>query len=81
MILEYLKQRNTLTPLEALHKFGCLRLGARVWELKKRGYDIVEQLVETEGGKHVAEYRLATKSEELKVSSEDHERADLVENK
>jgi hypothetical protein len=59
MILEYLKHGNRLTPLEALHRFGCLRLGARIWDLKQRGYDIEMQLSEVAGGKHVAEYRLA----------------------
>lgn len=57
-ILEYLKQGNSLTPLEALNRFGCLRLGARIYELKKANYPIEMKLLETPSGKHVAEYRL-----------------------
>lgn len=73
MILEYFKRGGTLTPLEALHKFGCLRLGARVWDLKKRGYDIVEHLVEIEGGKHVAEYRMAIGTPQSPISEKKEE--------
>lgn len=58
MILNHLRSGNSLTPLEALGKFGCLRLGARVYDLKQRGHPIEMKLVETESGKHVAEYRL-----------------------
>jgi hypothetical protein len=58
MILEYLSAGYKLTPLEALSLFGCLRLGARVWDLKKRGYNIVMQLVEMENGKRVAQYSI-----------------------
>ena len=61
MILEYLRKGYSITPLEALKEFGCFRLGARIWELKQRGYNIEMQLSEVMGGKHVAEYRLAKK--------------------
>ena len=44
-ILEYLRRGNALTPLEALDRFGCFRLGARVWELKQAGYRIVTQMI------------------------------------
>ena len=33
-IREYLELGFKLTPLEALNKFGCLRLGARIYDLK-----------------------------------------------
>ena len=36
---------NTLTPLEALEKFGCLRLGARIFALRKKGVNIQMRLV------------------------------------
>ena len=35
MILDYLMGGETLTPMEALSRFGCLRLGARVYEINK----------------------------------------------
>lgn len=55
-ILEYLQTGKTLTPLEALDKFGCLRLGARIHDLKKIGCDITRDLVQTPSGKRVAQY-------------------------
>ena len=56
-ILEYLQKGNSITPIEALDKFGCFRLSARIWELKKDGYDI-ETVIETNGNKKLASYRL-----------------------
>jgi len=56
-ILKHLKQGNTITPLEALNKFGCMRLGARIYDLKKKGYNIEPKIVEQDG-KHYAEYKL-----------------------
>jgi len=43
--------------LDALNKFGCFRLGARIWELKKEGIDIISRMVEKDG-KRFAEYRI-----------------------
>lgn len=34
-ILAYLQEGNTITPLEALRKFSCLRLGARISEISE----------------------------------------------
>jgi len=44
-ILNLLKRGRKITPLDALKKFGCFRLGARIWELKKEGYEIESQFV------------------------------------
>lgn len=40
-ILSYLKAGNSITPLDALQLFGCFRLGARIWDLRKSGVEIV----------------------------------------
>ena len=38
-ILDYLLDGHTITPLEALEKFNCFRLGARIKDIEKRvGY-------------------------------------------
>lgn len=34
-ILEYMLAGNTITPLEALRKFGCLRLTSRIWDIEQ----------------------------------------------
>lgn len=57
-ILEALRRGETLTPLDALKRFGVFRLGARIFDLKKAGYNIEMRLIETPSGKHVAEYFL-----------------------
>ena len=57
MILEHLKHGYTITPIEALNKFRCMRLGARIWDLKKRGYKIDTEFVES-GKKRYASYKL-----------------------
>jgi hypothetical protein len=56
-ILQYLKQGHSLTPADALHKFGCFRLAARVDDLRKAGHDIKTVIIEV-NGKRFAEYRL-----------------------
>jgi hypothetical protein len=59
-ILEFLKAGNTITALEALDRFNCLRLGGRVFDLKKRGFNIESEMVKLNNGKRVARYRLAS---------------------
>jgi hypothetical protein len=57
-ILAHLETGASLTPLEALDRFGCFRLGARCWELKMAGWPIVTEMVKLASGKRVASYRL-----------------------
>lgn len=56
-ILNYLRSGNSITPLEALNSFGCLRLGARIHDLKRQGHNITAESVEL-NGKRVASYRI-----------------------
>lgn len=46
LILEYLRRFGSITPAEALGEFGCMRLGARIWDLKRDGHDITMELVQ-----------------------------------
>ena len=46
-ILFHLKKGYSITPLEALKLFGSFRLGARIYELKKRGYLIQKKMIIT----------------------------------
>lgn len=57
-ILDYMATGKGITPLTALKRFGCLRLGARAYDLKKQGHPIVSRMVRRNGAT-VAEYRLA----------------------
>lgn len=39
-ILRHLQDFGSITPVTALWDYGIMRLGARIWDLKRRGYDI-----------------------------------------
>jgi hypothetical protein len=58
-ILELLKA-GPVTPMDALQRAGCMRLGARIWELRQMGHPIVREWYETPTGKRVARYSLQT---------------------
>ena len=55
-ISRHLAQGKTITSLEALRLFGCLRLSGRIFELRKRGLNIKSKTVRTLTGKNIAEY-------------------------
>lgn len=56
MIRDHLKTHGSITPLTALEKYGCMRLGARIGELKKDGFPVTSTMKELPSGKRVAEY-------------------------
>ena len=58
-ILEYMRQGNSITPLEALNLFGCMRLDARIYALSQAGHVIHREMVhDKRTGKKYASYRL-----------------------
>ena len=58
VILALLRLRpQGITPLEALDDLGCMRLAARIAELREAGHNIVT-VNESANGKHYARYRL-----------------------
>lgn len=57
-ILKHLKSGKSLTPLEALKRFGCWRLSGRILELRQQGWPVVTRTVRR-GGKAYASYRMA----------------------
>lgn len=44
MVLEYIKKRGSITQLDALSHLHCMRLGARVKELRDEGIQIKTSL-------------------------------------
>lgn len=56
-ILAMLK-RGPVTPLDALQEAGCLRLAARIADLRAEGHDITTEEFKTPNGKHIARYHL-----------------------
>ena len=65
-ILNYLKEGNSLSPLEALNLFGSLRLGARIHELRHGQYDgtFYDIVEEPHEGKQYSLYRLREPKQE-----------------
>jgi hypothetical protein len=57
-ILIYLKTGKSLTPLEALKKFGCFRLAARISDLRSQGHTIWTNYI-TKDNKTFAAYKLS----------------------
>ena len=57
-ILIYLKSGKSLTPLEALKKFGCFRLAARISDLRSQGHTIWTDYI-TKKNKTFAAYKLS----------------------
>jgi hypothetical protein len=54
--LAYLEEHDSITPLEALHEFGCFRLAAVIARLRDEGHIIRTDIAE--GEKKYAIYTL-----------------------
>ena len=57
-VLEHLLTGASITPMEALHIAGSLRLSERIRELEAEGVSISHTMVKV-GNKRVMSYRLA----------------------
>ena len=64
-ILSHMKRYGSITPLTALDKYGCMRLAARVNDLRYSGHLITTEMVKA-GTKRFARYRLDTKNPEAR---------------
>ena len=54
----HLEMGRSITPLQALEKWGCMRLSARIHDLRRVGWNIVTNQTRI-GNKTVAKYKLA----------------------
>jgi len=63
-ILSALQTGRSITALEALHEFGCLRLAARIKDLRRSGHPIRSKMVHTNEGKRIAVYELDTPTDD-----------------
>lgn len=61
-VLEYMKDFGSITPIEAMHDIGCMRLAARIADLREQGFPIGRRMKTSKNryGKDVtfAEYYL-----------------------
>ena len=56
-ILIHLQAGTSINPIQALNLYGCFRLGARIYDLKKAGFEIDSRLIHENGVKY-AEYSM-----------------------
>lgn len=61
-ILNHLQQYGSISPLEAMAEYGCMRLASRISDLKRQGHPIIagRGTSENRNGEtvHFAVYRL-----------------------
>lgn len=57
-ILKHLMNRKTLNPIQAMTMFGCMRLAARIKNLRNAGYVIISETI-NKNGKRFSQYRMA----------------------
>lgn len=43
-ILAYIRKHGSITPLDALREFNCMRLASRMSDLKARGYNVKSKM-------------------------------------
>ena len=58
-IRQYLESGRVISPLDALYKFGCFRLSARIYDLRHEGMRIMARTRRIISGgkpKHITEY-------------------------
>lgn len=48
MILTHLQRHGSITPQEAMREYGCMRLGARIYDLRQQGHEIQRDMVQAE---------------------------------
>ena len=56
-ILTILESGRTITALDALRECGCMRLAARILDIRGMGYDVLTTTIAT-NGKRFAGYKL-----------------------
>ena len=57
-IANYLNNGKSLTPIQALNKFNCFRLAARISDLRNDGMLIKTKIITVKKGVNVASYSL-----------------------
>lgn len=55
-ILAYMQKGGRITSLEALARFNCLRLSARIKDLRDCGHEIHAEFIEVSSGKREKQY-------------------------
>ena len=65
-VLRHLEDYGSITPMEALNDYGIMRLGARIYDLKREGHVITREIVEGRNRHdeptHYARYRMGARA-------------------
>ena len=64
-IIDYIETEGSITPLDALREFGCMRLASRITDIKRMGYPIKREM-ETSKNRRGESVRYARYSFEVK---------------
>ena len=72
LILAHLRLGLSVTPADAWRRWGCMRLAARINDLRKRGAQI-EAIWERANGKRYARYFLKRQNRAVKPRPADRE--------
>ena len=67
MVLDHLRN-GPITPIEALHRYGCFRLAARIYDLRQDGHQIITMRVLNDQGNSYAEYHLVRTARKEKAA-------------
>ena len=43
-ILNYIEEKGSITQLDALREFGCMRLASRISDLKRQGVPVIRKM-------------------------------------
>ena len=43
-ILQYIEENGSITSLDAMREFGCMRLASRMCDLKRQGYNVERKM-------------------------------------
>jgi hypothetical protein len=57
-LLKQLKKKRRITAVDAFVEAGCMRLSARVYDLRRLGHDVWTENVHLENGKTIGRYFL-----------------------
>lgn len=58
-IIQYMKDYGSITPLDAIREFGCMRLAARIADIKKTGDYVIIKEMETSKNRYLETIRYA----------------------
>lgn len=64
-VLEFMEEGNSITPIEALERFGCFRLAHIIWEIRKDRHVYTRMITHPKYGTKFAEYSFKKHEEEI----------------